>query len=99
MRLPSESKTSGGSVVRALPARFSFLCARAAHSQHLSLFLSRLTKGHHFHLHVCKWKNTHLLAHDILYGQRLEQHTHVQITNTPRSKTHVTWAQMLPLPA
>jgi len=56
VRLPSESKTSGGSVVRALPSRYSPLCDSAARSQHMSLSLSLSTCTchagiRHSHLH------------------------------------------------
>ena len=42
-RLPSESKTSGGSVVRALSKRYRYLCDSAARSQRMSLSLSLST--------------------------------------------------------
>ena len=70
VRLPSESKTSGGSVVRALLLRYRYLCDSAARSQRMSLSLSRSTCTchagmvhshlHGMHLHIQSLTPAHM---------------------------------------
>ena len=70
VRLPSESKTSGGSVVRAFPKRNRCLCDSAARSQRMSLSLSLSTcmchpgmvhsHLHGMHLHIQSLTPAHM---------------------------------------
>jgi len=60
IRLPSESKTSGGSVVRALSRRYSTLCDSAARSQRMPLSLSLSTCTCHAGMVHSHLHGTHL---------------------------------------
>jgi len=60
VRLPSESKTSGGSVVRALSWRYSFLCDSAARSQRMAPSLSLSTCTCHADMVHSHLHGTHL---------------------------------------
>ena len=69
-RLASESKTTGGSVVRALPSRYSPLCDSASRSQRIFLSLSLSTCTchagmvhshlHGMHLHIQSLTPVHM---------------------------------------
>ena len=99
VRLPSESKTSGGSVVRALSRRYRCLCDSAARSQRMSLSLSLSTCTchagmvhshlHGMHLHIQSLTLVHMsqkTSHG-KRGMRLPQmlHSKLQSVHVPVS--------------